>query len=99
MATKTATKPALPALELNAIGREAYEAFDFSDERVRFDTLGRRWEFGLGIAPPSISVLRLTLSRLDKAASTTIPTSTVGCDRGLPACIEAVTAMSEAFGA
>ena len=98
MATKTATKPALPALELNAIGREAFEAYDYQDERVRFDTLGRRWVFVVEKEPPGTSVLRLTLSRLSDSLTSTIPTSVLACDAGLPACSEAVATMSEAFG-
>jgi len=36
-------KPALPALEWAAIIRECYEAYDYQDDRLRFDTLGRKW--------------------------------------------------------
>lgn len=84
--------------EMSAIAREAFEAYDFQEERVRFDTKGRKWVFEVEVIPPGHAVLRLSVSRLDDARTTTIPTSTLGCDAGQPACYAAVSAMSEAMG-
>jgi len=72
-------KPALPALEWAAIIRECYEAYDFQDERVRFDTQGRKWKAQLDRDDNNM-VLRIELSRVQTAYSENISTALLGTD-------------------
>ena len=72
---------ALGEHERRAITLEAFEAYDFQDDRIRFDTLGRRWEF----RPEKIdakSVLHLQVSRLKDVREDTISTHLLASDLG-----------------
>lgn len=40
-----ARKSAVSLFEQNAIAREAFEAYDMQDDRIRFDSQGRKWDF------------------------------------------------------
>lgn len=69
--------------ELRGLFAEAFEAHDYQDERVRFDTKGRKWVF----APAKVkdhSVLSLRLERLQDFAEDNIPTNILGSDLGKP---------------
>ena len=72
-------KPALPALEWAAIIRECYEAYDYQDERVRYDTQGRKWTARLDRDGNNM-VLSVTLSRLTTSYTETISTHLLGTD-------------------
>ena len=72
-------KPALGEHEWAAIIRECYEAFDFQDERKRFDTLGRRWTAQLDRDDNNM-VLRIELSRVQTSYSEQIPTNLLGTE-------------------
>lgn len=68
---------ALGENELIGLYREAFEAHDYQDERIRFDTKGRKWSF----APSKVkdhSVLSLRCERLQDVAEDTISTAILG---------------------
>lgn len=94
------SKKALGALgqhEVAALGREAFEAYDYQGERVRYDSRGRKWTFRVDKVPPGHSVLSLILSRLDEERSDTIATSVLASELGEPMCVDVVAALSEAL--
>lgn len=68
--------------ELNAICAEAYEAYDYQDERVRFDTLGRKWTFRPEKVGAGESVLYLEVKTLTVQRSDTISTALLASDMG-----------------
>ena len=72
-------KPLLGEHEWAAIMRECYEAYDFQDERVRFDTQGRKWKAQLDRNDNNM-VLRIELSRVQTAYSENISTALLGTD-------------------
>lgn len=72
-------KPLLGEHEWAAIMRECYEAYDFQDERVRFDTQGRKWKAQLDRDDNNM-VLRIELSRVQTAYSENISTALLGTD-------------------
>lgn len=84
-AKPAAEKPAagLGENELTGLFAEAFEAHDYQDERVRFDTLGRKWTF----RPDKLSdhsILSLRLERLQDLAEDHISTAYLGSDLGKP---------------
>ena len=85
-------KRTIGKLELEAIGREAYEAYDFQQERLRYDSLGRKWLFRVEVKPPGESVLMLSVG--DR--SDTISTALLPTDIGPALCGEVVAALDEA---
>ena len=72
-------KPSLPVHEWAAIVRECYEAYDYQDERVRFDTLGRKWIARLDKDGNNM-VLSIELIRLTTSYTKTISTHLLGTD-------------------
>ena len=72
-------KPALPALEWAAIIRDCYEAYDYQDDRLRFDTLGRKWTARLDKDGNNM-VLAIELSRLTTSYREAISTHLLGTE-------------------
>ena len=92
------TQPDVPTLgphEFAALCAEAYEAHDYADERIRFDTLGRKWTFRPGKVREVESVLELTVSRVDVTRTDTISTALLGSDLGKPMIADVIKAMGE----
>lgn len=69
----------IPPHEFTALCAEAYEAYDYQDERLRFDTLGRRWWF-VPDKQGVNSVLRLQVKRLEDVREDTISTALLASD-------------------
>jgi hypothetical protein len=88
-------KPKLTDHELTAICAEAYEAYDFQDERVRFDTLGRRWQFRPDKIGPGESVLSLEVKLLESVRTDTISTALLASDIGRDMVSDVVARMAE----
>ena len=72
-------KPLLGEHEWAAIMRECYEAYDFQDERVRFDTQGRKWTARLDKDGNNM-VLAIELSRLTTSYREAISTHLLGTE-------------------
>lgn len=90
-------RPKVGDAEYEAICREAFEAYDFQDERVRFDSIGRRWQFRPDKLGPA-SVLSLEVSRLLDKTTDTIPTPVLASDLGQPMVADVIKAMMERLG-
>jgi hypothetical protein len=74
---------ALGENELHGLFAEAFEAHDYQDERVRFDTKGRKWSF----RPDKLndhSILSLRCERLRDVAEDNISTAILGSTMALP---------------
>lgn len=83
--------------ELSGLFAEAYEAYDMADERVRFDSRNRRWQFRpdrQGVH----STLHLELKRLEDVREDHISTAILGCDMGRPMIEDVVRKLDEALG-
>lgn len=65
--------------ELTGLSAEAYEAHDYQDERIRFDSLGRKWTFRPGQSGGH-SVLELILKHGEDECTRTIGTEKLGTD-------------------
>lgn len=91
-------KTGVSPTELAAIAAEAYEAYDYQAERVRFDTLGRRWAFYGDLITPGHSVLRLEVKRLDVVHTDTISTAVLASELGRDMCADVVEKLAEALG-
>lgn len=72
-------KTTLGEHEFAAICAEAFESYDMQDERVRFDTLNRRWWF-VPDKQGVNSVLRLQVKRLEDVREDTISTAFLASD-------------------
>lgn len=86
----------LPAYELTGLCAEAFEAFDFRDERVRFDSLGRKWTFHLGHTNDQ-SELRLIVAKLNDERSDKISTALLSTELGRDFVTESVRALDAAL--
>lgn len=84
--------------EFAAICAEAWDAHDFQDERIRFDTLGRKWTFRPGKVRDVESVLELIVSRIDVSRTDTISTAVLASDMARDMIADVVRAMSEGVG-
>ena len=83
--------------ELTGLFAEAFEAYDYMDERVRFDSLNRKWTFRPDKAGDN-SVLWLCVSRIDQAHDDTISTAVLASDLGKPMIEDVVRKLSGACG-
>lgn len=82
--------------EFTAICAEAWEAYDYQAERVRFDTLGRRWQFRPDKNGVN-SVLSLEVKRLGEVRGDTISTAVLASELGRDMIADVVKTMTEAF--
>lgn len=87
---------ALGEHELAGLFAEAYEAYDYQAERVRFDTLNRKWWFGPD-RRGNDSVLLLKLTRLEDEREDTIPTPVLASELGRPMVEDVVRALNKAL--
>lgn len=71
----------LPEFELSGLFAEAFEAYDMRDDRIRFDSKGRKWTFRLG-ATNDQSELHLTLTRLNDERTDKISTALIATEMG-----------------
>lgn len=94
----TQAAPTLGPHEFAAICAEAWDAHDYQDERIRFDTLGRKWMFRPGKVREVESVLELTVTRLDVTRTDTISTAVLASDMARDMIADVVRAMSEGVG-
>lgn len=89
-------KGALSEHELTGLFAEAFEAYDYMDERVRFDSRNRRWTF-VPDKHRDHSVLRLTLKRLEDVKEDRISTAILASDLGKPMIEDVVRRLDEAL--
>lgn len=89
-------KGALIEHELAGLFAEAFEAYDMMGERLRFDSLGRRWDFYPDKAGDH-SVLRLKVTRLEDVREDTISTAMLASDLGKPMVEDVVRALDRAL--
>lgn len=89
-------KRVIGALELDAIRQEAWEAYDYQQERIRFDTLNRKWIFRLGKAGV-YSVLEMSIERLAEVHTDTISTAFLASDLGRPMIADVVDKLNKAL--
>lgn len=90
-------KRTLIAHELTGLYAEAYEAYDYMGERIRFDSLGRKWSFWPDKVGQGLSVLRLRIERLDEAHEDTISTALLASDLGKPMVEDVVNKLDAAL--
>lgn len=81
--------------ELAAICAEAFEAYDYQDERIRFDTLGRRWQFRPDKVGHGESVLTLEVLLLETVRTDRISAALLASDIGREMVADVVARMSE----
>lgn len=81
--------------ELTGLFAEAFEAYDMMDERVRFDSLHRRWVFVV-VKPEQQSELLLKLQRGKDVLEEFIPTPILATALGRPKIEEVVRALDGA---
>ena len=86
----------LPAYEVTGLCAEAFEAYDFRDERVRFDSLGRKWTFRLGQTNDQ-SELHLIVAKLNDERTDKISTALLSTDLGMDFVVESVRALDAAL--
>jgi hypothetical protein len=91
----------LPAYEVTGLCAEAFEAYDFRDDRVRFDSLGRKWTFRLGQTSDQ-SELHLIVSKFNTWGSAEertdkISTALLSTDLGMDFVVESVRALDAAL--
>lgn len=84
----------IPPHEFTALCAEAYEAYDYQDERLRFDTLGRRWWF-VPDKQGVNSVLRLQVKRLEDVSEDTISTALLASELGRDMIADVVKRLDE----
>lgn len=82
--------------EFAALCAEAFEAYDYQGERIRFDTTGRKWVFRPEKIGAGESVLTLEVSKLEAKRSDTISTALLASDMGKPMIADVVRSMAEA---
>lgn len=87
----------LPPHEFEAICAEAYEAYDYQGERVRFDSLGRKWTFRPDKVGVGQSVLSLEVRLLDSVRLDTISTAVLASDLGREMVADVVKTMAGAL--
>ena len=88
-------KPVVNYQEQTAIVREAWEAYDMQDDRIRFDSLARRWEFRMS-SETGHWELRLSLSRGLSEAVDAVPQPTLGGSQGMRTLFDKIAKMDEA---
>lgn len=81
--------------ELEALTREAFEAYDMQDDRIRFDSLARRWEFRMS-SETGHWELRLSLSRGLSEAVDAVPQPVLGGSQGMSTLFDKIAKMDEA---
>lgn len=89
------SRPKVGVHEFAAICAEAFESYEYQDERTRFDSAGRKWTFRPDKVPPGHSVLELIVERLDKRERDTIATSILASDMGKDMTTSVVTKLAE----
>jgi len=90
-------KRTLHAPELNGLSEEAFYAYDMQTEQIRFDTLGRRWEFRPDVAQPgNRACLLLEVKRLDTVKEYRIANDQLGINKGQDLIADAVASLDEA---
>lgn len=90
--------PVVGENELVGLNAEAFEAYDMQDERIRFDTVGRKWSFTPEKMAVGESVLRLVVERPPGAAiKDTISTAFLASDLGRDMVADVVARMSDAL--
>jgi hypothetical protein len=87
----------LPPHEFDAICAEAYEAYDYQAERVRFDSIGRKWTFRPDKIGQGESVLSLEVRLLDSLRLEYISTGILASELGCDMVTDVVKAMAEAL--
>lgn len=78
---KAEVRAALAGYELQGLCAEAFEAYDMQDERVRFDTLNRRWVF-VPVKRDDQSELMLKVQRGLQVAEDYISTAQLAAEIG-----------------
>lgn len=81
--------------ELEALTREAFEAYDMQDDRIRFDSLARRWEFRMS-SESGFWELRLSLARGLSEAVDAVPQPVLGGSQGMSTLFDKIAKMDEA---
>jgi len=81
--------------ELEALTREAFEAYDMQDDRIRFDSLARRWEFRMS-SESGFWELRLSLSRGLTEIVDAVPQPVLGGSQGMSTLFDKIAKMDEA---
>ena len=81
--------------ELEALTREAFEAYDMQDDRIRFDSLARRWEFRMS-SESGFWELRLSLSRGLSEIVDAVPQPVLGGSQGMSTLFDKIAKMDEA---
>lgn len=88
---------ALTEHELTGLFAEAYEAYDYQDERIRFDTLGRKWTFRPDVRDGH-SALALVVAREPVVYQADyIATPLLASDLGKPMVEDVVRALNKAL--
>lgn len=85
----------LAPYELEGLIREAFEAYDMQDERVRFDTMNRCWRFGLTKVRENNWALNLTLKRNDLRGERTLDAPVLNSSSGLTMLGEMIEALDQ----
>lgn len=80
--------------ELEALTREAFEAYDMQDDRIRFDSLARRWEFRMS-SETGHWELRLSLSRGLSETVESVPQPVLGGSQGMSTLFDKIAKMDE----
>ena len=81
--------------ELEALTREAFEAYDMQDDRIRFDSLARRWEFRMS-SESGFWELRLSLARGLSETVDAVPQPVLGGSQGMSVLFDKIAKMDEA---
>ena len=76
--------------ELEALTREAFEAYDMQDDRIRFDSMGRKWSFRMSSESGHWELL-LVLQRGLAEEAERVPQLTLGSSAGMSAVFERVS--------
>lgn len=87
--------PSVGKHELEALTREAFEAYDMQDDRIRFDSLARRWEFRMS-SESGFWELRLSLSRGLSEIVDAVPQPVLGGSQGMSVLFDKIAKMDEA---
>lgn len=90
-----ASVSAISTHERAAIAREAWEAYDMQDDRVRFDSLGRKWDLRMDNLDGHWK-LRLLLVRGMTAKAAEVPQAALGTETGYQHVERAVADLDEA---
>jgi hypothetical protein len=87
---------ALGENELAGLFAEAFEAYDYADQRVRFDTLARRWTFQL-YQTANQTELHLILKHGEDERSDRISTALVASELGKGLIEDTIRALDKAL--